>query len=131
MDNWVIKTRNVPSQLAHGWQGGFDGGMASYDSDVYSELVQNVQLVLPSGVPITEDNLISILAWNVNKVVSRDAPLTEDDSAKESVPLLLQLVSLQSYDGSFALNESLAVVLGKTLPELEKGICTSADFSVP
>lgn len=44
-----------------------------------------------------------------------------DNVTKESSSHLMPLISLQSYDGSFALNEDLAAVLGKTLKEMEKG----------
>lgn len=46
----------------------------------------------------------------------------EDNIAKECSTPLMQLISLQSYDGSFTLNEALVPILGKTLKEMKAGI---------
>ncbi|XP_037040285.1 von Willebrand factor A domain-containing protein 5A-like [Bradysia coprophila] len=47
---------------------------------------------------------------------------TRDNAALGSSSTLMLLISLQSYDGSFTLNEALSQILGKTLQELKAGI---------
>ncbi|XP_037026786.1 von Willebrand factor A domain-containing protein 5A-like [Bradysia coprophila] len=172
--NWVMETRFIPNQLAHGWHGGYDLS-ASYDraytlpahctlqsaatngwfsstsvikskiqsiaknffersdpNDTLSERQRRLQATI-----VQTDEVVDIMKTNVERVLERDVKLSPSDDRCDclspnffvrsdvndaahgcSSSLLMSLINIQSYDGSFILNEDLVPILGKSLTEM-------------
>ncbi|CAG7721881.1 unnamed protein product [Allacma fusca] len=124
-DNWAMQTRLVPSQLAHGWHG------ASVCSAQPQMLMRCSAPVTCFGGPIVCDNSdTSCEDYNRSgvDVMLHDAlpekmELCSDDTS-EPKDVLHEIISFQSFDGSFkwedALIQSLGVVINTVKQDAEK-----------
>ncbi len=161
VDNWVMETRYVPTQIAHGF-GGYDVGRrvrsrrstpASENSRLSRQLHCSAPIVQPLPSRHRSSQLSSSYAFisstpgvllqnqqqqqSLGGGFSRPSPNASFSSTPQVFQLqggrsmnkmltpspgpLMQLINLQSYDGSFALNEALASILKKTLTEMKAG----------
>lgn len=138
-ENWVMETRYVPIQYAHGWHGanvpylpmscGLTSGITELmhsDSSDCSSLSYCRTASIKSKKWMSASNFKSKITRR--RVISRFLQI-ENKTVEESPTLLMQLIILQSYDGSFTLNEALAPILGKTLKEMKAGICLEQAFN--
>lgn len=162
-ENWVMESRNVPTQFAHGWHGGmmpqammcsappqlkmmqlcsgggplFGGQMKKCKSRAKrcsdssmsfgsSSPVFGASMDLRSfGSAFSPTSPLMPLP-NMGSTGDRSMSVSSDFTPAEaeetaSVTPLEKLISLQSFDGSFALDEKLCEILGRNLSELKKG----------
>lgn len=154
-DSWVMETRNVPSQFAHGWHGGFGGGGGGMMLKRCMRSAPPMPMAMcmmaagppPPGVTRNAPNAPPVFgafpldekrrkkskktsAMFVQAAQGSDDLMESDDfildseegsnSASSETPLV-QLISLQSFDGSYKLNEKLVQLLGKTMQECTEG----------
>lgn len=149
-ENWVMDSRHVPSQFAHGWHGGmqpmqmmscasampvlkmrsFSPG-ACFGSASSSFTQKRCKRAATKSQP-ESFGMAAPMAAPLMQSYSFGAPMSlcslGDEAAEEQVEVeeaatpLVQTISQQSFDGSFSLNEKLCEILGKSLQELQQGL---------
>jgi len=140
-ENWVMETRNVPSQFAHGWHGGRMGTAmpmrtitSSSPSPMFkggaickkrSKRSSNSPPVAMSGSLSSStfgSSSVPVLGNIRRSVRSAVSDFSEMEVEAEDTPTpVIQLISLQSFDGSYTLTEKIAAIVGKSLDEIKNG----------
>ena len=123
-----MKSRDIPSTLAHGWGGimyrsapmpASDGGAPRrlYRSTPMFAIDGAVPLAnqMTSARPIMAVAQMGSSVFDSSNKISKSALLETDDDK------LIKLVSTQSFNGAFRLSQILASLLETTLEDLQNG----------
>lgn len=170
-DNWVMETRNVPSQLANGWHGvNVRSNCAQISiSSIQNQLINrtsrkmddssnvtfgtifngsvSIDTMTKQSYQVTNNHSASALQLKQSTTKLQGSPFSKtaalllgkclpkrkpdthidsheknsDKSTHDATSSLLQLSSLQSFDGSYNLNDELAAIFNKSLREIREG----------
>jgi len=96
MEHWAMETRHVPSQFAHGWHGGNQHGK------MYR-------------APVQECHFRAMIKMRKKRCADRECDATDVSTPVE------RLIGLQSFDGSYLLDDKLSEIVGVSLAKLKKG----------
>ncbi|XP_037045008.1 von Willebrand factor A domain-containing protein 5A-like [Bradysia coprophila] len=106
-DIWVIETRHVPTQFAHGWQGGCSlNSIGSSDIQRFMPVTPQRRYLTPA---VTSNDCYTSMSLRskIKSIVNTTFRRGEKNTAEKSAPAVIQLTSLQSNDGSSDLNDEL------------------------